>query len=41
MFLLQRLDENILNLESHIEGVITQRDKILHQLEHSNPFETL
>ena len=41
MFLLQHLDENVQNLESHIEGAITERDKIFNQLEHSNPFETL
>ena len=41
MFLLQHLDEDVQKLDSQIEGVITEGDKIFHQLEHSNPFETL
>ena len=39
VFLLRHL--NVQNLESQIEGVRIERDKIFRQLVHSYPFETL
>ena len=41
MFLLQHLDEDVQKLDSQIEGVITEGDKISQQLEDSDPSESL
>ena len=41
VFLLQHLDEDVQKLDSQIEGVITEGDKISQQLEDSDPSESL
>ena len=41
MFSLQHLDEDVQKLDSQIEGVITEGDKISQQLEDSDPSESL
>ena len=41
LFLLQHLDEDVQKLDSQIQGVITEGDKISQQLEDSDPSESL